>query len=136
MVSKKGQEGGYKSSYNEVGSSSPSKAIAKKLSNNKTNAALIMPMSHFGGNNIWILKPTCQNRGKGIHVVSSMKKLKKLIKDYVFGREYSIPAGTGAPPVMALTKQPWQIQSTGVVGVASPPQKNFLTGIKNTNGLP
>ena len=61
----------------------------KKFANK--SSSYIMPMSHFGGNNIWILKPTGQNQGKGIHVVSSLKKLKKLIKDYVFGREYSIP---------------------------------------------
>jgi phosphoribosylamine-glycine ligase len=72
---------------------------AKRFSNK--SSALIMPMSHFGGNNIWILKPTGQNRGKGIHVVSSLKTLKKLIKDYVFGREFTIPSG--APTQLSKT---------------------------------
>ncbi|CDW91776.1 tubulin-tyrosine ligase family [Stylonychia lemnae] len=42
----------------------------------------IMPLCHFKGKNVWILKPTSLNRGKGIHVISSFKKLKKLIRDY------------------------------------------------------
>ena len=46
-------------------------------------------MSHFVGQNIWILKPTGFNRGKGIHVVNSVKKLKKLIKEYSRGKESS-----------------------------------------------
>jgi len=46
-----------------------------------------MPLNHFTGKNVWILKPTGLNRGKGIHVVSNLKKLKKLIKDYCQGKE-------------------------------------------------
>ena len=38
---------------------------------------------------MWILKPTGFNRGKGIHVVNSIAKLKKLIKEYSRGRESS-----------------------------------------------
>ena len=62
----------------------------------------ILPMSHFarvkleedktssyleGGKNLWILKPVGMNRGQGIHVVDSIKKCKKLIKQYCFGKE-------------------------------------------------
>lgn len=66
----------------------------------------VMPLSHFcrinpdydqndpdssrfseGGKNLWILKPVGMNRGQGIHVVNSIKKCKKLIKEYCFGRE-------------------------------------------------
>lgn len=61
----------------------------------------ILPMSHFarvqkdgkkskyteGGKNLWILKPVGLNRGQGIHVVDSIKKCKKLIKQYCFGKE-------------------------------------------------
>jgi phosphoribosylamine-glycine ligase len=46
-----------------------------------------MPSCHFKGSNIWILKPTSLNRGKGIHVISSFKKLKRLIRDYCRGKE-------------------------------------------------
>ena len=46
-----------------------------------------MPMCHFAGQNVWILKPTGFNRGKGIHVVNSISKLKRLIKEYSRGRE-------------------------------------------------
>ena len=50
-----------------------------------------MPMSHFfqqgKSSNLWILKPVGLNRGQGIHVVDSLKKCKKLIKDYALGRK-------------------------------------------------
>ena len=39
-----------------------------------------MPTCHFEGRNIWILKPTGLNRGKGIHVINSIKEVKKMIK--------------------------------------------------------
>lgn len=46
-----------------------------------------MPLCHFTGKNIWILKPTSLNRGQGIHVANSFKKVKKLIRDYCRGKE-------------------------------------------------
>jgi len=70
-----------------------------------------MPLSHFakinpdydekdensekfkeGGKNLWILKPVGLNRGQGIHVVNSIKKCKKLIREYCFGREVEAPS--------------------------------------------
>lgn len=59
----------------------------------------MMPMCHFSGQNIWILKPTGFNRGKGIHVVNSIAKLKKLIKKHSKGKDAHIsntfsPGGT------------------------------------------
>jgi len=39
-----------------------------------------MPLGHFQGKNIWILKPTGLNRGKGIHVVDDPKEMKRIIK--------------------------------------------------------
>ena len=56
-----------------------------------------MPMSHFAGENVWILKPTGFNRGKGIHVVNSISKLKKLIKEYSRGKEASFMGSTMSP---------------------------------------
>lgn len=38
--------------------------------------------THFAGKNIWILKPTGFNRGRGVAVFNSMEKLKGLIKYY------------------------------------------------------
>ena len=69
-----------------------------------------MPLSHFGkkdksgnytlgGKNLWILKPVGLNRGQGIHVVDSVKKVKKLIKEYCIGKEYN------GSPKKASTKQ-------------------------------
>lgn len=39
-----------------------------------------MPACHFAQKNIWILKPTGLNRGKGIHVVDKISDVKKIIK--------------------------------------------------------
>lgn len=46
-----------------------------------------MPLCHFLGKNVWILKPTSLNRGQGIHVASTFKKIKRLIRDYCRGKE-------------------------------------------------
>lgn len=47
----------------------------------KSGQPLIMPMSHFKGKNIWILKPTGLNRGRGIHVLDSVKECKDRIRE-------------------------------------------------------
>ena len=31
-----------------------------------------MPFCHFSGNNLWLLKPTKLNRGRGIHVINNL----------------------------------------------------------------
>lgn len=41
---------------------------------------------------MWILKPVGLNRGQGIHVVNSVKKCKKLIREYCYGRECAAPS--------------------------------------------
>jgi hypothetical protein len=48
----------------------------------KNRQPLLLPTSHFVGSNVWILKPTGLNRGKGIHVVNSFKALKSQVKYY------------------------------------------------------
>jgi phosphoribosylamine-glycine ligase len=63
----------------EDGKASNSEDKASKF---KAKQAFIMPCSHFVGKNIWILKPTGLNRGKGIHVVDNVKKVKALIKQH------------------------------------------------------
>ena len=65
-------------------------------------SGLVMPMCHFTGQNIWILKPTGFNRGRGIHVVDSIKKIKKIIKDYAKGNQ-SVYAPGGSMPLTAAT---------------------------------
>jgi len=39
-----------------------------------------MPVCHFSGYNLWILKPTHLNRGRGIHVFRNPESLHELIK--------------------------------------------------------
>jgi len=46
-----------------------------------------MPLCHFDSFNLWLLKPTHLNRGRGIHVFRDIDTLNKLIKQYCTGRE-------------------------------------------------
>ena len=45
----------------------------------------IMPLCHFSGNNIWILKPNSLNRGRGIHLFNNLNSLKELLFYYSNG---------------------------------------------------
>ena len=45
------------------------------------------PLSHFDGLNLWLLKPTHLNRGRGIHVFRDLESLHKLIKEYCMGKD-------------------------------------------------
>lgn len=38
-----------------------------------------MPLCHFVGHNIWLLKPTNLNRGRGVHLFQTLEELNKLI---------------------------------------------------------
>ncbi len=49
------------------------------------SAKMRMPASHFLGHNIWILKATGFNRGRGIHVFNKLEDLIRLIKEYTEG---------------------------------------------------
>ena len=42
----------------------------------------LLPPGHFEGHNVWILKPTGFNRGRGIHVFNRIEKFDQLISDY------------------------------------------------------
>ena len=46
-----------------------------------------MPLCHFDSFNLWLLKPTHLNRGRGIHVFRDLETLNKLIKQYCSGKE-------------------------------------------------
>ena len=46
-----------------------------------------MPLCHFDSFNLWLLKPTHLNRGRGIHVFRDIETLNKLIKQYCSGKE-------------------------------------------------
>jgi hypothetical protein len=66
----------------------------EKEANDKTQGALIknifrytMPFCHFSGYNLWLLKPTKLNRGRGIHVINNLGTLKSLITKYCEGFE-------------------------------------------------
>jgi len=48
---------------------------------------LSCPLSHFDGYNLWLLKPTHLNRGRGIHVFKDLPTLHKLIREYCVGKD-------------------------------------------------
>ena len=53
----------------------------------KVRSRYSMPKCHFDSFNLWLLKPTHLNRGRGIHVFNDMDTLIKLIKQYCSGKE-------------------------------------------------
>ena len=96
LLTKKASEVGYTDNIaNAHGECGPR---IKKFTS-KTSG-LVMPMCHFTGQNIWILKPTGFNRGRGIHVVNSIKKLKRIIKDYAKGKEIGMPCCAQIPQLI------------------------------------
>ena len=71
----------------------------------RTFSKYTMPECHFDGFNLWLLKPTHLNRGRGIHVFRDLETLMKLIKQYCVGKEETkrkdkntAPAAEGASP--------------------------------------
>ena len=108
LISRKGRDLGY--SNGELTSKLKGSYMAKKFTS-KTSG-LVMPMSHFTGKNVWILKPTSFNRGKGIHVVSDLKKLKKLIKEYSRGREQQLAPALSHVPSRNMSVVPQQHNQT------------------------
>ena len=47
-------------------------------------------MCHFNGYNMWLLKPTHLNRGRGIHVFRDLDTLHKLIREYCNGKDEEV----------------------------------------------
>ncbi len=41
-----------------------------------------MPLCHFAGYNLWLLKPTGLNRGRGVHVFHDIEKLQEIMLKY------------------------------------------------------
>jgi len=41
--------------------------------------------SYFGGKNLWLIKPTSYNRGRGIRIFNSIATLISYLKDYTNG---------------------------------------------------
>ena len=46
-----------------------------------------MPLCHFDSYNLWILKPTHLNCGRGIHVFRDLESFNKLVKQYCIGKD-------------------------------------------------
>ena len=54
-----------------------------------------MPLCHFTGHNLWLLKPTSLNRGRGIHVFRDLETLKSLITSYYQSGTDEVTQGEG-----------------------------------------
>ena len=52
-----------------------------------------MPLCHFSGYNLWLLKPTKLNRGRGIHVVNNLTYLRQLLVQYCGGKQLALGQG-------------------------------------------
>ncbi|CDW81438.1 tubulin-tyrosine ligase family protein [Stylonychia lemnae] len=61
-----------------------------------------MPFCHFSGHNLWLLKPTKLNRGRGIHVYNNLGMLKSLIHKYCEGFQKSSNAPQKNPQQKAI----------------------------------
>ena len=64
-----------------------------------------MPLCHFDSFNLWLLKPTHLNRGRGIHVFRDLDTLNKLIKQYCIGKE-EVSKKKESQPAQPPTAQP------------------------------
>lgn len=53
----------------------------------RSKHSLNLRPSMCAGHNLWVLKPNNCNRGRGVHIFSSLDQLKKLIHDYTHGVE-------------------------------------------------
>jgi hypothetical protein len=49
-----------------------------------------LPLCHFDGFNLWLLKPTHLNRGRGIHVFRDLETMHKLIREYCQGKDEEV----------------------------------------------
>lgn len=77
-----------------------------------------MPFCHFTGYNLWLLKPTKLNRGRGIHVINNLTQLKSLIARYCEG--WYKPAAPNK--ANALTNEPKNdnIVISGAANISTP----------------
>ncbi len=49
-----------------------------------------IPLSHFTGSNLWLLKPSFLNRGRGIYVIDSVEDMKSKILESI-NQSYGSP---------------------------------------------
>ena len=81
---------GFSTVYKTPGKENPNNKSTKFKSFNfekRNHMRLTCPISHFDGHNLWLLKPTHLNRGRGIHVFNDLNTLHKLIKEYCVGKD-------------------------------------------------
>jgi hypothetical protein len=83
-------QGGYSTLYKTQGKDNNNQRSTKFKQFNfekRTHTRYNCPLSHFDGYNLWLLKPTHLNRGRGIHVFNDLPTLHRLIKEYCIGKD-------------------------------------------------
>ena len=82
-----------------------------------------MPVCHFDSYNLWILKPTHLNRGRGIHVFNDLDQLHKLVRQYCIGKK--VESYQKKPTTQANAENPASLQADE----QSPPQDEAFTKV-------
>lgn len=71
----------------------------------RTSTKYSFPLCHFDGYNLWLLKPTHLNRGRGIHVFRDLDTMHKLIREYCQGKDEEVKVAKKAPPAEASPEE-------------------------------
>lgn len=90
----------------------------KKGTRNKHTESIHLPTTHFAGYNLWFLKVTKLNRGRGIYVFDTLDKLIALIKELEGG--VVMPPAENANPSVETQKEK---QDTTFSNLSSVPNK-------------
>ena len=88
-----------------------------------------MPLCHFDSYNLWILKPTHLNRGRGIHVFRDPESLHKLIKQYCSGRTVDNYKAKHKEKATQDVPEPAQESTDEAGGEESKPSENAVEGL-------
>jgi len=73
----------------EIFRSSKLSPIAYNKRRDGSHTRFTMPLCHYIGHNLWLLKPANLNRGRGVHVFNNLDDLRKLVLGYCT-QEYDI----------------------------------------------
>jgi|Laugresu1bdmlbdd_1035124.scaffolds.fasta_scaffold03706_6 hypothetical protein len=88
----------------------------------RTSTRYSLPLCHYDGYNLWLLKPTHLNRGRGIHVFRDLETMHKLIRDYCQGKEEEVKVAAkkdgASPPKEGGTAGECQMMEDGMGGTA------------------
>ena len=73
--------------FNFLSKRKKASAFANSSKNMNKNNKFKFYNSYFGGKNLWLIKPTSYNRGRGIRIFKDIKTLIGYLKDFSDGVE-------------------------------------------------